>query len=342
MTPYRHLLWACVLLAACEGNPFLEETDTDTGTTSDGGINSDGAPVTTTSPSPSGTIVRREATSTDSTETGNGYVEDVTYDSGTDTFTVTGLAFDGGNVYQRGTSVSSLGQLGQFAVYEADSTYADDVTGTAISQFSHRALYGRSTSGNTEFAVVRTGAYASYGYGGFLYQRNSAGAVTLKTSGQANYAGQYGGLRDFDGAGGLEYVDGDMTIAIDFDAFADGEAVDGRVRNRSIYDVNGNDITSDVVTALNTEYSTSLTTLPVMTFTIDPDALDANGEMSSGVTSTVGGEAFEEGNYYAVLSGDMTAGGNDEIVGIIVVTADDPRADGVTVRETGGFLLYRN
>ena len=52
--------------------------------------------------------------------------------------------------------------------------------------------------------------------------------------------------------------------------------------------------------------------------------------------------AYEAGNYYAVISGDATQGGADEVVGIIVVEADDPRSDGVTVRESGGFILYRN
>jgi len=345
MKTYKHLLWACVLLAACEGNPFVAEEDptdpVDPGTDPGGGIVGEGLPPGTTSPSPDAGIFRREATSTADGETGNGFVRTASYDSAADTFTVDGLAFDGGNVYQRATPD---GNLGPFAVYEADATFQDDVTGTPIGQFDHRALYGVSTSGNTEFAVVRTGAYVTYGFGGFIYQRD--GSVTLPTSGQAHYEGDYAALRDFDGAGGLEYARGDMTLDIDFNDFNEGAGVDGAVFNRSIFDTAGNDITNDVLTALNTEFESTLSALPVLRFDVGPGALNANGEATGGVGSFVSSngaaETFEEGNYYAVVSGNATEGGADEVVGVIVVTATDPRFDGVTVRETGGFLLYRD
>jgi hypothetical protein len=285
---------------------------------------------------------------------GNGFVAGVTYTAASggnpETFTVDGLAFDGGNVYQRDDQVDSLGP---FAVYEADSVYNDDVTGVPINQLTHRAVYGVSRSGRTQFAIVRTGAYIPYGFGGFVYQRN--GSVTLPTTGQARYTGEYAGLRDFDGAGGLEYTTGSMTVDIDFNDFNEGDGVKGAVRNRAIFDLDGQDITNDVVSALNTEYGTSLSQLPTLLFTIGPGALDANGEIGGSLQSTVvsdGGaaEVYESGNrtgscdgcgYFAVISGDATSGGNDEIVGILVVESADPRFDGVTARETGGFLLYR-
>ena len=344
MNSSKTMLLACLLLAACDGNPFVAEPPvTDPGTDPGTGIDSDRVlPPGTTSPSRSTSIFRREPTQADGGQVGDGYVGDVAYDSTSDTFSVDGLAFDGGNVYQRDNQV---GSLGPFAVYEADSTYTDDVTGTPISQFGHRALYGVSTSGNTEFAVVRTGAYVPYGFGGFVYQRN--GSVTLPASGQATYAGDYAGIRDFNGAGGLEYTEGDMTINIDFNDFNEGAAVAGQVTNRAIFDVNGNDITADVLTALNTDNTSNLTALPTLLFAVGPGVLDANGEMTGELSSTVpdangAAVAFEQGNYYAVISGDATAGGEDEIVGIIVVESDDPRLDGVTVRETGGFILYRD
>jgi hypothetical protein len=63
------------------------------------------------------------------------------------------------------------------------------------------------------------------------------------------------------------------------------------------------------------------------------------------VTSTIAGAdgaavGIESGNYYGVISGE---GANQELVGIIVITSGDPRfGDGdVTVRETGGFIVYR-
>ena len=349
MINYKHLLLACVLLAACDGNPFLPDEDPvvvpdPNPAPNTGGINSDGAPVTTGTPSSERTIVRREKKDP---VTGDGFVADVTYSAATgtspETFSVDGLAFDGGNVYNRDNQVDSLGP---FAVYEADPVYNDDVTGVPISQFVHRAIYGVSRTGRTEFAIVRTGAYRNYGFGGFVYQRN--GSVTLPAAdGQASYTGDYAGLRDFEGTTGLEYTTGTMTVDIDFNDFNEGDAVRGRVYNRAIFDIDGQDITNDVVTALNDANETTMTQLPTLLFNVGPGALDANGEMggvidSSTPSSTAAAKLYEEGNYYAVISGDATAGGNDEIVGVIVVESKDPRLDNVTVRETGGFLLYRS
>ncbi|MFC2966767.1 hypothetical protein [Acidimangrovimonas pyrenivorans] len=275
--------------------------------------------------------------------TGDGYATNMTYDATNDTFTVDNLAFDGGNTYTRDTTVPNLGP---YQVYEAASTYQDSLTGTPINQFLYRAIYARSTNKTadgkptTEFAIVRTGAYVPYGFGGFMYQRN--GSVVLPTSGQANYSGKYAGLRDFDGAAGLEYTTGDMKIAIDFNDFNDPAGVQGQISNRKIFDVNGNDITGQVLAALSTKTNVTQTVLPTAVFTVGPGTLSKAGEITNGITSTVptssGSERLETGKYYAVLSG-KNAG---EVVGIVVMTSADPRVDGVTVRETGGFILQRN
>ena len=340
MSAVRFSLMALVFLAACDGNPFVEPvvdpgTDPGTDPVPETGIHSDTAlPPGTTSPTPNSVIVRREAKDGDAP--GNGYVSDISYNSANDRFTVDGLAFDGGNVYRRGIQVSSLGST---AVYQANSTYEDDITGAPIDQFSHRALYGVSTTGDTEFAIVRTGAYIPYGFGGFIYQRN--GTVTLPTSGQATFSGDYAGIRDFDGTVGLEYTTGDMTMAIDFNDFDLGYGVQGQVTDRAIFDINGNDITNDVLDALNADLTSPLVELPVLTFTVGPGVMDSNGEIAGGIGSyySDGGaaETFEQGEYYAIVAGEDAS----EVVGVIVVTADDPRLDGVTVRETGGFILYR-
>ena len=343
----RNVLLALVLVTGCSGNPFIDAPDpgpgpgpgpgTDPGT----GISRDGLPPGTASPTPDRSIVRREA----KTPEGNGYAEGFVYDSVADTFSVDGLAFDGGNVYQRGEQV---GSLGPFAVYEADSTYADSVTGTPIDQLLHRAIFGVSTSGNTEFAIVRTGSYIPYGFGGFIYQRN--GEVTLPVTGQATYSGDYAATRDFEGRGGIEYATGQMTIDIDFEDFNASTGVypggvKGVVTDRVIFDVTGQDITNDVLSALNIELGSSLSSMPVLAFTIGPGVLDRNGEIIGNVGSNIvlptGTEQYETGQYYAVISGDATRGAQDEIVGIIVVESEDPRFENVTVRETGGFIVYR-
>ncbi len=91
--------------------------------------------------------------------------------------------------------------------------------------FSTGCWPGSAGTGRTEFAIVRTGAYRDFGFGGFVMKRNDN--VVLPSSGQAAYTGDYGAVRDFSGATGLEYVTGDMDIAIDFEDFNDGNAVQG-------------------------------------------------------------------------------------------------------------------
>jgi hypothetical protein len=304
----------------------------------------------TPNPTPRNGITRYEALEEG---TGNGYAQDFTYDAAADTYTIDNLGFDGANVYSRGNRVATLGG---YNVYEATRTEIDPQTGVAIPQFQHRALAAVSRSGRTEFAIVRTGAYRTYGFGGFVIKRNDN--VSMPTTGQAAYTGQYAAVRDFNGIGGLEYSTGDMDIAIDFKDFNVGSAVQGTVQNRQIFDVNGNNITADVLAAMDAKYDPDdkvgpSTELPVLLFKVGPNATDVNGEIRGFLDSAVldyrndsstAGQpprptvtVFEDGNYYAIVSGTNA----DEVVGVIVVEAEDPRLDGVTVRETGGFILYR-
>ena len=191
MSAARYSLMAFALVAACDGNPFM--TVTTPPVTTDPSVSE--LPGTT-NPTASGSISRSEAKNAGPggvAVVGNGFAEGIHYDAANDTFTVDNLAFDGGNVYHRDTSVPTLGPAKVFA---ASSTYADSQTGASIDQFSYRALYGVSKTGKTNFAIVRTGAYIPYGFGGFIYNRS--GSVTLPTSGQAEYTGEYAGIRDFD------------------------------------------------------------------------------------------------------------------------------------------------
>ena len=338
----------CAALAAvvsCSGgNPFEEDTtDTTTGTTdttdTGTGISSDRTlPPGTASPQTSSSIFRTEPTESAGGNQGDGYVTSVSYDSAADTFEVDNLAFDGGNVYSRGAAVSSLGP---FAVYEAVQQFPDSVTGTPINQFTHRAIYGVSPSGNTQFAIVRTGAYINYGFGGFIYQRE--GGVTLPTSGQANYNGKVAGMRDFDGAGGLQYTTADIHVAIDFNDFNAGNGVQGQIYNREIFDVDGNQVTGNVLSTINNDETASLTAIPTINFTVNPAAMDENGEIIGDVTSYFTNDAgetveYETGKYYAIVSGS----GADEVVGVVVTTTQVGVPSGVTARETGGFIVYRN
>jgi len=129
-------------------------------------------------------------------DSGGGYARDIRYNADNDTFFVNNLAFDGENTYQRGTDIPSLA-AGAFNVYDADIQVADYLTGNAIGQIvPYRAIYAESTNttvdddGNTvprsRFAIVRTGGYTGFGFGGFIYMRD--GGITLppeNTTGQA-------------------------------------------------------------------------------------------------------------------------------------------------------------
>jgi hypothetical protein len=334
-----------VALSGCGGNPWIPDGgDTGGGTTT---VKSVSELTGTTSPTAQGNIKRGEVKGKGPdgvAVTGNGFAQDYTYDPTADTFTVDNLAFDGGNVYKRDTAVPTLNGA---KVYKASSTYADSQTGVQINQYSYRALYGTSTTGRSKFAIVRTGSYLPYGFGGFVFERN--GGVVLPTTGQAAYSGKYVGMRDFDGSGGLQYVTGDMQMAIDFNDFnpedsatGNGAAIRGNVSNRHVLDLNGTDITAAVIAQINDDKGLTtnpLTALPVLTFDVGPGVLDNQGEIEGGLASNFVNESgtvenLESGKYYGVISGDDA----DEVVGIIVVTSN---VDSVTVRETGGFILYR-
>lgn len=326
------------LLAGCGGNPFAPKPDP--GETPENPVPE--LPGTGT-PTATSSIARYEARNE---ENGNGYAESITYDSGADTFSVDNLAFDGDNIYRRGTQVASLGP---YRVYESLPVVNDPITNQPIAQLPHRLLAGFSSNGRTEFAIVRTGAYTGYGFGGFVMKRE--GGVNLPTGGQAGYSGDYAAVQDFRGAGGLRYVTGNVRIAFDFDDFNDGNANYGFIEDRRVRDAAGNDITAQAIAAMNAEFNPdnvaggNVTELPVLSFYIGPGTVDANGEIRGILDSNVmdfGGSqptsvVFESGNYYGIIAGDNA----DEIVGIIVVESDTPGVDGIKTRETGGFIVYR-
>lgn len=367
MKPIRLSLLALLLMSACGGNPFLVEDTTGTGsgtgtvtTPADtGGITTDGGlPPGTASPKPNLSIVRSEPKGKDSSngDSGNGYVTKVIYNSasGKDEFLVDNLGFDGNNVFER---VKPNGDWGGYAIYDGKVTYNDSVTGTPISQLQHRMIYGVSPNSEVSFAIVRTGSYVDYGFGGFIYQRS--GGVTLPKEGvglgvdaqnpdyrgQAHFEGTVAGLRDFKARGGMEMTTADMQVDIDYGDFNDGNAVKGVVYNRKIFDLTGTDeLTDDVLTALTTKSGgVTQQNLPVMNFTIGPGVMNDNGEIvglldSSYTNSSGTAVSFDAGKYYALVSG---AGVDQKIVGVFVVESADPRYTGVTARETGGYILNR-
>lgn len=346
-------------LGACSGgNPFEadedttteEETTDDTTTTDEGtGIDREGIPPGTATADPDLAIFRTEPTVDDGGQDGDGFATGFAYNSEDDTFTVDNIAFDGDAPYERGVLVSSLAEnsdgVGEFNVYEGAATTTDPVSGASIRQFTYRAVYGVSrnrivnddgtTSENptTQFAIVRTGSYVGYGFGGFIYQRDNG--VTLPSSLQATFQGKSAGLRDSDEGGPLQYTSADVYIDIDYADFNDkgdafiGDGVKGSIYNRRVFDLEGKDVTAEVATEIGD------TSIPAVTFDVGPDVLDTNGEILTTVFSTLsdGVTAYEKGTFYAIVAGDDP----DEIVGVFVLEAAN-----FDTRDTGGFIVYRD
>ena len=351
MLSVRTAIFACVILAACDGNPFVAQPEV---VPPEVVVPTPNASVSTlsgtTEPSQTAGITRTEVKGKgpeiDGSAPdvyGNGYAQGFIYNEVGDTFTIDNLAFDGGNTYYRSVPLPTLGgKRGVARVYESESSYTDSQTGENIDQLSYRALYGVSKTGRTSFAIVRTGAYRNLGFGGFVFSRKDG--VVLPTKGQAQFTGAYGGVRDFDGKSGLEYTTGSVQVDIDFNDFnpndgLNGGGVRGRVENRKIFDDAGNDITATVLADINAEKNASLTKLPAMLFVVAPGSLDLNGELEGQLDSVFRDDNgdlqdLEAGKYYAMISGPNA----DEMVGILVVTSSN---NGVKARETGGFILYR-
>ena len=314
------------------------------GPTTDGGIATDGAlPPGTVNPTNADAIFRVEPRDND----GGGLVTQASYNKRADTFTVDNIGFDGANVYKRNTAVPTVGNARVFA---ADEVTEDFLTGNAIDQIiPYRALYGVSPTQldgepRTSYAIVRTGGYVNKGFGGYIYERN--GGVKLPDSGQATFSGKYAGIRVFEGQGGLEYTDGDMRLDIDFEDFNANDAVKGRIVNRHAYNENG--------VRLQTGTAETDLKLPNVFFTVQEGtpSLNADGEISGSVSSFVPSdtgalEPFETGTFTGIIAGDTTTGAagspgrGGEIVGIIKMTSEDPRTEGVSVQETGGAILTR-
>ena len=345
------VLFLCVfVVAGCQSsNPFdAVEENTETETTLDTTETGDGIdgerelPPGTPEPSAQTGIVRFEPDGD-----GSGDVTSMRYDSATDTFIVDNLPFDGNSPANEDVSSYTrddvVGQLGGYAIYENVIVVQDPQSDADIRQSNNKAIYGISQSGQLEFAIVRTGSYTDYGFGGYIYQRSAtdktgeAVALVLPTSGQAIYTGKVTGLRDNSEVAQLEYSTGDLTVAIDFD----DPGVRGSVTNRKIFDLDGREVTAAYIDAINSRFNASLTEIPDMTLAVSADSLDKNGEISTTISSqylTASGiRQLDQGHFYAIIGGKNA----DEMVGVIVVESEDPVTSGSTTRDTGGFIIYR-
>jgi hypothetical protein len=192
------------------GDPPEDAFDDEEPPADDEGFEGDlDVPPGTASPSPDASIRRFEPLN----ETGGGFVRSVSYNAAEESFTVDNLAFDGITPYRRD---SGLPSMGGYAVFESDETVRDPVNGDEIGQLDYRAIYGVSRNSTTvdgermpvsRFAIVRSGDFVDYGFGGFLYERNGGVELPERRDGQAVFIGDYAGTRVFSGRGGQELTE---------------------------------------------------------------------------------------------------------------------------------------
>lgn len=350
MTPFFKTLPIFLLLAACgDGQPFFDN-GADGDTVTDGVVPGDndevqdgisfvssgGLPPGTADPRASGSIIRFE----ERDGQGGGLVTDAEYRGDSDTFRVDNLGFDGENIYQR---FGSLPTLGGYSVYVADFVTPDSLTGAPIGQIvPYHVLYGASDTNfdgedRASFAIVRSGGYIDFGFGGYIYQRR--GPVNLPATGQAGFAGRYAGMRTSTNQSGLIFTRGDLDIAIDFEDFNANAAVRGVLDNRAFFDEDGDEIPVG---------GPGQPIAPPVTFVVQEGApsITVNGEIIGELGNTIlrdgTRQIYESGTYQGIIAGDLNdINDGGEIVGVIVINSEDLDVDGVSNRETGGFLLQR-
>ncbi|SLN49825.1 hypothetical protein AQS8620_02142 [Aquimixticola soesokkakensis] len=332
MSNTKYLLLAALFLGACDSstNPiFYDETAVDDSATGDttedpSGITGDDLPAGTASPSKNSAIIRTAV---------DGEADVVSYDASTRVLTIENLPFDGDGNYQRsadydtGATGGAGTTAGGYGVFE---------NANIEERRAYHAIYGTGDTG-TRFAIVGTGAYEDYGYSGYTYQRDAG--ITIPTSGQATFNGGYAGIMVFDTSNDddstnnvpLHFTEGNVSFTADFTDFIASDAVEGVVTDRYLYDQNGNTIAT------------------MDDLFLQGSGITAAGEMTSTISleDTTTDVAGNDGNWYALLSGDPSLGGA-ELVGIITLngtvisgTSNGQDLSGFDFNETGGFIAVQ-
>lgn len=261
------------------------------------------------------------------------------YDAANDYLYVVNLPFDGtrDDPYIR---VEPYPMSNGHGRYKAIRVVEDPNTGQEIIQDPYQAVYGVSASGGSEYVVVRTQNYIDEGYYGYVLQRNNfddAGndmLLIMPTQGQAAYSGDYHGFRVFEGMSGMELVTGKATLSIDFDDFQHNPAVAFNIVDRRIFDVEGNNITTDyphynaVVDGTSVAYHTDF--YSEIGENLNPDGTIEQGLVNSNL------EKFE-GTHYGILSGAEAS----EVVGVIRSQHEHPLDNTITIIENGGYIADR-
>lgn len=205
-----------------------------------------------------------------------------------DSIRVSGIPFDGNDIYDR-----DPGGLGAFAFYRnaVDEVFdAYDINGDPITQSENIAIHADSENG---LVYVTLFARADLETSGFVYGRNGGVSIPPRLLeddfGQANYSGDYMALRRFTDddqpVAGLQFVFADMSMEIDFREVNSPGALRFDITNRRLLDENG----------------VQIGTLAAIGGIAENWALDAQGEFQAT------GSATDEGSPVAVYNSDTDA-----------------------------------
>lgn len=240
-----------------------------------------------------------------------GEVNRFTYDATKDRLNLNNLPLDLDGIYARDTVLEAAigtGALGGFRAYR-------NVAGAG----NYVALYQRS--GSVQAGVVASDTFLGYGNGGAMF--GSTATVNLPTTGQANYLGNYAGIRVYEGTGAnataLGYTTGTASTLIDFNDFDNGGAIYTNITGRQAYDSAGNPIGA----------------LPSL---VASATQASSGKLNPATVTEVGpGATSATGTLYGIFGGS----GGAQIAGVLVLTGPDPLASGRNVKESGAFLMLK-
>ena len=180
-----------LVLCACSGNPTSTKTDSTT---------------TTTASSSNSTTKAEDLASTAAAKVtvgGDDMATKVVYDAVKDEVIVEAIPFDDDIFEGRYQRTASLDKNG-YKAYTSTTGFDTYV-----------AYYDTSSTGSVRATVVNSGRYADHGYSGATFERS--GSVALPTTTQrAYYNGNYVGLRTHGERGGMDTIQADAKVEIDF------------------------------------------------------------------------------------------------------------------------------
>lgn len=248
----------------------------------------------------------------------------ITYDADKDELIINNIPFDDPeNTYIRVPNTQFQNNNNGFGAYQSDPAPGSN-------EFKYFAVFRRSDSGLSQVGATQSNSYISFGFGGAGAARVS-GATSVPTTGIYSYAGEYAAVRvvrtedeNQVAVDELYYVTGGMEMTADFGDFDEVGAVGGVVRNRILYDSNGQELGAldGIISFANSEITREDGTIASST------AVELQGGTQIPGGGYQGGEISATGSWRGVFAG----AGAEEIAGIVFVESAE-------VREIGGVTV---